>query len=297
MKALELLTNFSYHLLWNFGVLFIILLAAILYLFLLPSSDAHNKKKSLMFLTGLICFFLALGSPLNILGRLLFRAHMIQMIILLFVSAPLFVYGFKWNLFDRMINRYRLQRFVHHRLNPIWAIAVFHLLFMLYHVPAVFNYVRVHYVWNYVSVFILFIAGLILWIPILHSMKSFQAMANNKVSSYFLINGSLMLPWAILFVLSPSSFYPIYSDPDLLISAVALCLPQGVTIDMLSNDLLTTLLPFSPVQEQRIAAIILLVSILVIFSYVKWVLTKKKGKSGRIGNESKANVQKAFITK
>ncbi|WP_243293038.1 cytochrome c oxidase assembly protein [Bacillus sp. FJAT-47783] len=277
MKAIELLTNFSYHLLWNFGVLFIVLLAAILYLFLLPTSVDHKKKKTAMFLTGLLFFFLALGSPLNIMGRLLFRAHMIQMIILLFVSAPLIVYGFKWDLFERLMKRFRFKRFVHLLLNPLWAIAVFHLLFVLYHVPAVFNFVRVHYVWNYVSVFILFSVGLILWIPIFHSMRSFQAMEHSKVNAYFLVNGTLLLPCAILFILSPSSIYSIYSDPDLLISAVALCLPQGVTIDMLSNDLITTLLPFSPVQEQRMASVILLGSVVVIFSYMKWILARKKG--------------------
>jgi len=275
MEIFNILSNFSYHVLWNFGVLFIVLMTTIIYLFLLPEGKEHTYKKTISFVVGLIVFFIALGSPLNILGRLIFRAHMIQMLLLLFIAAPLLLYGMKTEGLNWLVDRFKLHQFAQKFTNPIISIYIFHALWLLYHVPIVFNFVRIEYGWNYLTVFFLFFACLILWMPIFPIMKSSKKLRGKSLRKYCFINVTLFIPMVFIYLFVPNSLYPIYSDPDLLLTAVTLCLPLGVSIDSLPNNLIETLLPFSPIQEQKYAAIILLFCLFVVTSLSVFQLNKR----------------------
>lgn len=276
MEIFNILINFSYHVLWNFGVLFIVLITGIIYLFLLPSGDNHSRKKTTLFLIGLFVFFVALGSPLNILGRLIFRAHMIQMLLLVFIAAPLLLYGLKTKVFDWLMERFQLHFFAQKFTKPLLAVLIFHSLWMLYHLPSVFNFVRIQYVWNYLSVFAIFVASLILWIPIFPVVKSVKRLTGKSMKKYCIMNVILFFPMAFIYLLVPNSLYPIYSDPDLLLTALTLCLPPGVSMDSLPDNLIETLLPFSPIHEQKYAAIILIFHLIILTIASLFPLKRKK---------------------
>lgn len=259
LAIVSLLENMSYHILWNFGVLFVVLIMAIVYLFLLPSHEKHTKKQTISFLMGLVLLFIALGSPINIAGRMIFRMHMIQMMILVFLSAPFIVYGFKWAIMDRFLKN--ASEKILKVFQPKWTITFFHVVFYGYHIPFMFNEIRTDYVMNYLSVFVLLLAAVIAWIPYLHQSEALKQ-ALGKVSSFsYLVFLIPFIPMVLIYAFSNLNLYPVYSDPSLLKSAILLCLPQGVTIDMLSNDLIEILLPYSPIEEQKMAALILFAAV------------------------------------
>lgn len=276
MDMFNVLSNFSYHVLWNFGVLFLVLLAIVLYLFLLPGSKEHTKGHTYFFLLGAIVFFIALGSPLNMLGRLIFRAHMIQMVLILFISIPLLLIGFKTKVLDCLYQVPFWQKLFHSFSKPLVGMLTFHLLWNIYHLPIVFNFVRSHYIWNYVSIFALCFAAFLLWWPIFPPIQKLKEENRKPLGFYVIGNVCLFLPMAAIYLFSSTSFYSIYSDPDLLISAVALCLPIGVSMDSLPANLLETLLPYSPVHEQKYGAIVLLISVAVIYLTLIFQYNKNK---------------------
>ncbi|MCT2537674.1 cytochrome c oxidase assembly protein [Aquibacillus koreensis] len=259
----DILANFSFLSQWNAGILLMVLLGTVFYLFLLPSGTNHTVKKTIMFVVGIVLFYIALGSPLNILGRILFRAHIIQMIILYLVVAPLFVISTKSELFAKLITYSYVKKGYLAITRPIFVILFFYGLFIFYHIPVLFDFIRMNYTLNYVYLFVMFIVALLWWSPLFPFTSEVDRLSNTKKLLYIICNLSLFLALSLFFILQNNSLYSIYMDFELLMAAILLCLPAGETIETLPNDFVETLLPFPPLREQRIGGVFLLISQLI----------------------------------
>jgi len=276
---INILENFSFHTQWNAGILLFSLLSIVFYLFLLPSSASDKTWKIVLSIVGFLLIFLTVGSPLNIIGRIMFSGHIIQMLLLLFVAAPLLVVGTKTAMIELGCQNKFVKRMITFMIHPTFSIPVFHLLFAGYHIPAVFDYVRVSYFLNYFYLLCLFVAALILWFPILSPVKTLDLLPSRNKSKYAIVNGCLFVPLIILLLFSNEILYSIYIDPDLILSSLEVCLPSGESIEIIPEDLLELLLPFPPLREQQVGGIILLVSQSVLFGGIAILFSKKLVKS------------------
>jgi putative membrane protein len=54
----------------------------------LPNAEPVPFRKKALFLTGLLLFYISLGSPLYLMGSFLFSAHMLQMALFSFYHLP-----------------------------------------------------------------------------------------------------------------------------------------------------------------------------------------------------------------
>ncbi|MBD8069026.1 cytochrome c oxidase assembly protein [Bacillus sp. PS06] len=274
---IELLRNFTFHTQWNAGILLMVLLGIVFYLFLLPTSGKHSMWKSIAFISGLFLIFLAVGSPLNLLGRIVFRVHMIQMVIILLIAAPLLLLGFKTEILRRAFTYPKVKKIlliIHH---PKLTIPVFHLLFIGYHIPVVFSYVRVSYILHYVYLLCLFVAALLLWSPIVVKLKELDRLAIKQKIVYCFANLVLMIPFSVFLIMSNEILYSIYIDPELIKSSLEVCLPPGQSVESIPEDFFNYLLPYPPLHEQRIGGVIFLLSQAITFGSVALYL-KRKGK-------------------
>jgi putative membrane protein len=88
---------------------------------------------------GTLAGLIALVSPLDELGdEYLFSAHMVQHLLLMFVTAPLWLLGTPARLVDGIIPK-RLNKLVNRLASPISAFVVFVGVLWFWHVPAVYE--------------------------------------------------------------------------------------------------------------------------------------------------------------
>jgi len=103
----------------------------------LPYSGRHT----FWFTTGLVSFYLAVGSPLDPLGEnFLFFAHMIQHNILMYVSPLFMLLGMPQPLVDRFLETHPLvEKILRFFLHPIIAGLLFTLVFSFWHFSAFYE--------------------------------------------------------------------------------------------------------------------------------------------------------------
>ncbi|RKQ33862.1 cytochrome c oxidase assembly protein [Oceanobacillus halophilus] len=264
-----ILDEFHPSTLWNGGIFIFSAFAIIIYFLLLPSSKSHSIWKSMAFLAGIAALYAALGSPLNIIGRIKFSTHIIQVILLYLIAPPLFIVGFKNEIFNQVKQVNILDNLINVMTKPVVAMSTFYLLFYGYHVPAIFSYSRLDLYLNYFVLLIIFIAAILIWIPILKPGK----LSDKQKLIYGLVNILLMIPYSIFLLMAKEGIYSLYTDIDLFMSSLVVCLPDA---EYLTPEFYQSLLPFDPVAEQQKGGILLLISQIVIFTVGTFAGTKIK---------------------
>ncbi len=93
------------------------------------------------FYAALVLSYLAVGSPLDQIGEdYLFSAHMVQHLLLMYVTPVLFVCGLPPEAVDRfLVSHPLLVRILRKVLNPVTTGAVFTLSFSLWHIPSLYE--------------------------------------------------------------------------------------------------------------------------------------------------------------
>ncbi|WP_284139554.1 MULTISPECIES: cytochrome c oxidase assembly protein [unclassified Virgibacillus] len=263
-----MLDEFHFSSLWNGGILLFTLFGAIIYLFMLPNGKHHSIWKTIAFLGGLLISFLAIGSPLNIIARIQFSAHVFQIALLFFIAPPLLVIGFKTEILKRLFSIgiiAKIARFITH---PVVTIGVFYLLFYGYHHPPIFDFARMDLYLNYFYLLGLFITAILLWIPIIYPKQ----MSILQRRMYLVGNIAVVLPLAVILITAKESLYTIYSDLGFFIKSLEACFPAG---ESLPPEYFQMLLPFNPVEEQFKGGIVLMAiqffifGMLLVISFVR----------------------------
>lgn len=256
-----ILDEFQFSTLWNGGILLYVLFSVILYLFLLPNEENHKKIHTFLFLAGLLVLYIAVGSPINMIARIKFSSHIIQIVLLLLVVPPLLIIGFKKKLVAQLMSIAIIKRIFNYVSRPWVAIITFFILFYVYHIPVVFDYVRVDLYLNYFYLLALFISAILLWLPILDS----NALLKQTKLKYWSFISLLLCPFSFVLIYMETSLYTIYTNMDLFIKALEFCLP---VYEKIPPETYMALLPFAPVEEQKFGGMILFASQIVIFGSI-----------------------------
>jgi len=123
--------------------------------------------QQIAFHLGTLAGLIALVSPLDELGdEYLFSAHMVQHLLLMFVTAPLWLLGTPASLIDGMIPK-RLDKLVKRLASLMSAFVAFVGVLWFWHVPAIYEFAQEHetiHIFEHLS----FIgAALIGWWPVI----------------------------------------------------------------------------------------------------------------------------------
>src|SRR5690606_24507518 len=105
---------FGFRALWSpyFFIALILVLAAyflitVKYRHKFNKSEPLTKKQGIVFTVSIILLYVIKGSPIDLMGHLMFYAHMIQMAVLYLVIPPLMIVGIPawiWRtLFDKKL--------------------------------------------------------------------------------------------------------------------------------------------------------------------------------------------------
>jgi putative membrane protein len=265
-----ILDEFHFSTMWNGGIFLFTMFGLIIYFFLLPE-DKFSMKKAILFVAGTIALFAALGSPLNVIGRIQFSTHIIQLILLLLVAPPLLILGFKNKILEKIKPGSFLDKSFNFLTKPVTALILFLVFFYAYHIPVIFNFARMDLYLNYFFMLALFITAIFMWIPII----SKHILPKKKKVIYILTNSLLLVPYSLILILANDALYMIYTDVDLFVSSLEACFPD---LDTVPDNFFAALLPFEPVYEQKLGGWYLLGGQLIIFAISAFLLSFKKHK-------------------
>jgi len=170
--------------------------------------------KALVYSVGVLILFLALTSPIDVLGDdYLFSAHMCQHMMLGMIAPPLLVAGLPASMVQSWL-RFpfiaRLERLFGH---PPFALFVFLATLWIWHLPYLYNIAleneRVHVVEH-----LLFIAtGVMLWWPVLKPIPEGRLSPLAGIV-YMWIAASLGSLLGIIFTVADTPFYSFYASPE-----------------------------------------------------------------------------------
>jgi len=108
---------------------------------LAPALTRFPLKRSTSFYFGVFVAYIAVGSPLDQIGEsFLFSAHMMQHMLLIYISAPLIVIGLPPEILDPLLLKYqRIQKFLRFLVHPLTAGILFNLSFSVWHFPELYD--------------------------------------------------------------------------------------------------------------------------------------------------------------
>lgn len=104
-----------------------------------PTAEMPTGK-IILFYSGLIITYLAVGSPLDQIGeQFLFSAHMVQHILLIYASPVLFILGTPQWLIDWLLKPNWIRKPMRVLTYPVSGGVLFLFIFTLWHVPALYE--------------------------------------------------------------------------------------------------------------------------------------------------------------
>ncbi|HZG55758.1 cytochrome c oxidase assembly factor CtaG [Paenibacillus sp.] len=248
---------------WSPVTLASFVLAAGLYLYVTGPGRARfagaapvSPVKKAWFLGGLVFLYGAFGSPIDVLGHMMFTFHMLGMSFAYIIAAPMLLAGTpEWLL--RPIGRLPGMRRFKFLLHPIVTLLLFNMAFSVYHVPAVHDYVMTNFALHTAYYVLLMITALLMWFPIICPVSAFDKLEGFKKMGYIFANSVLLMPACALIIFSNTPMYGTYTDPGLWAIAMGYCVPQGAAalLDMFSGP--HTLAWMEPLEDQKLGGVLM----------------------------------------
>lgn len=212
-------------------------------------------KKS-TFIIGMFMLYLAQGGPVSLLGHMMFSFHMLTMALSYLVAPPLIMLGIPTWLWRALlkVNPFRKLRFL---AKPVVAAVLFNGLFSLYHIPAIHDYVMLHFNVHRLYYIILFITSMLMWWTLINPLPEHSKGSSLGKMGYIFLNMVLLTPACGLIIFATSPMYATYSDPNIWAKAMGYCISGDPTL-LLSNFGGPTFFSLmSPLVDQQVGGILM----------------------------------------
>ncbi|MET0787021.1 MAG: cytochrome c oxidase assembly protein, partial [Paenisporosarcina sp.] len=171
------LNIFGFQALWSpYLLVFTILIICVYFLVTtkwrnrFEDSQPLKKIEASAFVSALILFYVVKGSPVDLLGHILFSVHMVQMALLLMLIPALIIAGIPLWMWRRFLSVKIIHSMFHFFTKPILALLIFSALFSVYHLPVVLDTIKLYEWLHSLVTFILFLSAVFLWWPIVNKL-------------------------------------------------------------------------------------------------------------------------------
>ncbi|PEA55341.1 cytochrome c oxidase assembly factor CtaG [Bacillus pseudomycoides] len=225
---------FGFEALWS-PIFFLFILAVVISYFLIigkyrhrfPDGEEVSKRKIFYFTSGMFLLYLVKGGPIDLLGHIVFSAHMLEMAIMYIAVPPLLLLGLPIWLFEYITSFRLIHIMLRIWANPIIALIVFNGLFSMYHLPIVFDTVKQSQIGHSIVLAVLFFMAIMLWWPIFNPLPQYQTLSDIKKIGYMFANGMLLTPACALIIFANEPLFVTYTDPNAWMKVIELCVPAG----------------------------------------------------------------------
>jgi putative membrane protein len=254
---------FGFRALWSPYFLAVMILITVLYFIIIgpwsskfKDSNPVTTKQQILFVVGILALYISKGSPVDLLGHIMFSAHMTQMAVLYLIVPPLLILGIPDWLWKAIIYRPVIKPFLKVFTSPIIALILFNGVFSLYHVPLVFDYVKTDPVYHATMTTIIFFGAMFMWWPLLNTLPDWSSLTGIKKVGYIFANGVLLTPACALIIFATDPLYVTYSEPQAWINALQLCVPADTLsgLNLTGPEMFNTL-PL--VEDQQLGGVVM----------------------------------------
>ncbi|MFC0274962.1 cytochrome c oxidase assembly factor CtaG [Metabacillus herbersteinensis] len=254
---------FGFRALWSPYFFIFVALVTVFYFVLIgpwrakfTGSEPVSRKTKLLFVSAMILLYISKGSPVDLLGHIMFSAHMTQMAILYLVIPPLLVVGIPVWLWRSIIYRPVIKPIFTFLTKPLIALIIFNGVFSLYHIPLVFDFVKTAPIYHTPMTILIFIAALLMWWPLLTQLPEWNSLTGIKKVGYIFADGVLLTPACALIIFATDPLYLTYSEPQAWINALHLCVPSDMlaSLSLTGPDMFNTL-PL--VEDQQLGGVVM----------------------------------------
>jgi putative membrane protein len=254
---------FGFRALWSPYFLVVMILITVLYFMIIgpwrskfKDSNPVTTKQQILFVVGILALYISKGSPVDLLGHIMFSAHMTQMAVLYLIVPPLLILGIPDWLWKAIIYRPVIKPFLKVFTSPIIALILFNGVFSLYHVPLVFDYVKTDPVYHATMTTIIFFGAMFMWWPLLNTLPDWRSLTGIKKVGYIFANGVLLTPACALIIFATDPLYVTYSEPQAWINALQLCVPADTLsgLNLTGPEMFNTL-PL--VEDQQLGGVVM----------------------------------------
>jgi putative membrane protein len=254
---------FGFRALWSPYFLAVMILITVLYFMIIgpwrskfKDSNPVTTKQQILFVVGILALYISKGSPVDLLGHIMFSAHMTQMAVLYLIVPPLLILGIPDWLWKAIIYRPVIKPFLKVFTSPIIALILFNGVFSLYHVPLVFDFVKTDPVYHATMTTIIFFGAMFMWWPLLNTLPDWSSLTGIKKVGYIFANGVLLTPACALIIFATDPLYVTYSEPQAWINALQLCVPADTLsgLNLTGPEMFNTL-PL--VEDQQLGGVVM----------------------------------------
>lgn len=177
----------------------------------LARGQPYPRTHALLFYAALIVFYLAVGSPLDQMGeRFLLSAHMIQHLLLIYVSAVLFLLGLPVWLISPIAQTTTLRPLLRLLTHPVICGLIFTLTLSIWHAPSLYDLALRDKNIHVLEHLMFFGAALFYWWPILSPSPAYPPLGSAGQILYMLAVAIGMTPLFAFIAFSDNVLYPTY---------------------------------------------------------------------------------------
>ncbi len=163
-----------------------------------------SKRQVFYFLLAMFLLYIVKGSPIDLMSHIMFSAHMTQMAILYLVIPPLFIISIPdglWRVWIDGKGSWNVRQAIFSFFTkPLIALLLFNILFSLYHLPLVFDFIKSNIVLHAGYTTILFMTAMFMWFPLVNRLPERESLSGVKKIAYIFGSGILMTPACALII-------------------------------------------------------------------------------------------------
>ncbi|MFJ7933020.1 cytochrome c oxidase assembly factor CtaG [Sporosarcina sp. NPDC096371] len=279
------LSIFGFRALWSPWFLVTLLIVIALYIFLttkmrhrFEGSEPLARKQLIFFLLSMVLLYIVKGSPVDLLGHILFTMHMVQMALLLLLVAPLLIMGIPNWMWQKVFDIKKIERIINFFTKPVIAITLFIGMFSIYHIPIILDNVKLSAPLHSIFTITLFFAAMFFWWPVVNTLKGQPQLHGLKKIGYIILSAIFFTPACSLIIFVDVPVYETYQSGEAWLKAMALCVPAGTLAGLsglgISGPELFTTMP--TLVDQQLGGILMKIIQEVIYIvfigkvFIKW---------------------------
>jgi putative membrane protein len=264
---------FGFKALWSPYFLIILLAITVAYFLIttkfrmkFQQSEPLTAKQASLFLTAMCLLYAIKGSPLDLMGHLMFYIHGITMVLLVFLVPPLFILSIPNWLWRTILNLRVIKSLFKLFSKPVLAILLFNAFFSFYHIPLVFDHVMQNRYLHAGYSIVLFVFAIGMWWSLVCPLPEYKNLTGIKKVAYIFVNSILITPACALIIFSDNSLYATYHDPKVWSQVMSLCV--GSSFDNLNITGPELFSSMSAVEDQRLGGVVMKILQEIIFAVV-----------------------------
>lgn len=268
------LSIFGFQALWSPYFIGVIIFLTVVYFLVTVTwrkdfkvSEPLKRSEAIYFILAMITLYIIKGSPVDLLGHIMFTVHMVQMAFLLLLIPIFLIKGIPWWVWNVVVHAPVIRKIFKIFTQPLVAIFVFIALFSFYHIPSIFDTIKLDETLHGLYTFILFVSAIFMYWPLLNMVEGQHQLKPLYKIAYIIGNAVLITPACALIIFASNPMYATYTDADVWLKAMELCVPQstlsGLTLS--GPELFSSM---SPLSDQQVGGVLMKIIQEIIFAVI-----------------------------